>query len=528
MRGVWSDSRMSSRRGISSAVALARAPSPIVRRGLGIRHTALPGSLALALAYYGAAELGYALEFAGPVGSVVWLPAGVGIAFVYFGGARLWPGLVLGDLLANEYSAMPLGSAIGQTCGNVLEVLVAAWLLHRLVRRGSPLDSAGGIFRMVVALAAGTAISAIVGPLSLLAGGVLTADSLLHVSRTWWLGDFSGALIVVTLALAWWPPRPLALKGRMLEGSILIATVLVVSEFTARNDGSWTYLAFCALVWSALRLGQRGASLCITIVIAITVWNTMHYDGPFSSPSGERSLLSTQLFIAVATLSTVWLAAVVAERERIAEELGASRARLSEAADGERRRLERNLHDGAQQRLVALAIRLGLAGDQVANAPRDDASLLRDAAAQLQLALEELRELAHGMHPNVLSQGLADATRRLAASSSVPVSVEGLPANRVDAGVEATAYYVLAEAVTNAQKHAGCSEIRVSLALEQDVLQVEVADDGAGGADEDAGTGLLGLRRRVEAAGGTFELESPPGGGTRLTAALPVASPAVA
>ena len=94
---------------------------------------------------------------------MVWLPAGVGIAFVYFGGAGLWRGLVLGDLLANDYSAMPLGSAIGQTCGNVLEMLVAAWLLHRLVRRGSPLDSAGGIFRMLVALAAGTALSATSG-----------------------------------------------------------------------------------------------------------------------------------------------------------------------------------------------------------------------------------------------------------------------------------------------------------------------------------------------------------------------------
>ena len=484
--------------------------------------TPRPRALALALAYYGAAQLGYALEFAGPVGSVVWLPAGVGIAFVYFGGAGLWPGLVLGDLLANDYSAMPLGSAIGQTCGNVLEMLVAAWLLHRLVRRGSPLDSAGGIFRMLVALAAGTAISATVGPLSLLAGGVLTADELPHVARTWWLGDFSGALIVVTLALALWPPRPLAMKGRKLEGALLIGTVLAVSEFTSRNEGSWTYLAFCALVWSALRFGQRGASLCISIVIGFTVWNTMHYDGPFSSPSGERSLLSTQLFIAVATLSTVLLAAVVAERERIAEELGASRARLSEAADGERRRLERNLHDGAQQRLVALAIRLRLAGDQVASAPSGDASLLRDAAAQLQLALEELRELAHGIHPNVLSQGLARATRHLAASSSVPVSLAGLPTTRLDPAVEATAYYVLAEAVTNAQKHAACSGIRVCMTLEPDALIVEVGDDGTGGADEHAGTGLLGLRRRVEAAGGTLELESPPGGGTRLVATLPI------
>ena len=103
-----------------------------------------------------------------------------------------------------------------------------------------------------------------------------------------------------------------------------------------------------------------------------------------------------------------------------------------------------------------------------------------------------------------------------------------MPATRLDPAVEATAYYVVAEAVTNAQKHAACSGIRVCLTVERDVLLVEVGDDGTGGADEHAGTGLLGLRRRVEAAGGTFELESPPGGGTRLVAKLPIERPPAA
>ena len=110
----------------------------------------------------------------------------------------------------------------------------------------------------------------------------------------------------------------------------------------------------------------------------------------------------------------------------------------------------------------------------------------------------------------------------------MPVSLVGLPATRLDPAVEATAYYVLAEAVTNAQKHAACSGIRVCMALEPDALIVGVADEGTGGADERAGTGLLGLRRRVEAAGGSLELESPRGGGTRLVATLPIEGPPAA
>ena len=142
--------------------------------GSGGRY--LAGVVALAGAYYAAAKLGYELEFAGPVAAVVWLPAGVAIAFLCLGGLRFWPGVLVGDLLANDYSALPLGSALGQTLGNMLEVLVAALLIRRLLARGSPLDSLAGLGRLLAAIAAGTAISATVGPLSLLAGDVISSE----------------------------------------------------------------------------------------------------------------------------------------------------------------------------------------------------------------------------------------------------------------------------------------------------------------------------------------------------------------
>ena len=135
------------------------------------------GVAGLAAAYYGAAEVGYALDFAGPVAAILWLPVGVAIAFLSLAGLRFWPGVLLGDLLANDYTTLPLGSALGQTSGNMLEVLVAALLIRRLLRRGSPLESVSGLGGLLGALAAGTAISATVGPLSLLLGGVITAVS---------------------------------------------------------------------------------------------------------------------------------------------------------------------------------------------------------------------------------------------------------------------------------------------------------------------------------------------------------------
>src|SRR5687767_116914 len=134
------------------------------------------GVLALAVLYRGVAEIGYTLNFAGPVAAIAWLPVGVGVAFLYLGGLRYWPGVLIGDLLANDYVALPLGSALGQTFGNVLEILAATLLLRRLVPGRDPLQSVAGIGRMLVAIGVGTAVSATIGPISLLLGDVIQGD----------------------------------------------------------------------------------------------------------------------------------------------------------------------------------------------------------------------------------------------------------------------------------------------------------------------------------------------------------------
>ena len=208
-------------------------------------------------------------------------------------------------------------------------------------------------------------------------------------------------------------------------------------------------------------------------------------------------------------------------RERV-DHLRNARHRIITAADAERQRIERDLHDGAQQRLVALTVMLGLAESRLASDPASAARLIAEAREEAQLAIKELRELAHGIHPTLLSErGLGAALEALATRAPLPVEVRGVPAFRLPSAVESTAYFVTAEALTNVAKYARAAQAFVHLSLEDARLHLQVGDDGVGGADP-SGTGLRGLRDRVDALDGELEVESPPGGGTTVRVELPV------
>ena len=220
-------------------------------------------------------------------------------------------------------------------------------------------------------------------------------------------------------------------------------------------------------------------------------------------------------------------AAIALDNERIhAEadarlaELRASRERIVAASDAERKRLERNLHDGAQQRLVALSLQLRM----LQNRSREDPALAEQLAAagnEISQSLEELRELARGIHPAVLDYGLGSALESLAARSPVATAISCEGVEELDQQVELAAYFVACEALANVGKYAQASRASVRVARSDDVLLVEIADDGIGGADETAGTGLRGLQDRVAALDGTLRVTSPPGAGTVVTAELP-------
>ena len=202
-----------------------------------------------------------------------------------------------------------------------------------------------------------------------------------------------------------------------------------------------------------------------------------------------------------------------------------SRVRIVAAADDERRRIERDLHDGAQQRLVALALQLRSAQRQLGGRADPELDSLLDATvAGLQEAVDELRELARGVHPAILTEdGLAAALESLASRTPLPVSLD-VDEERLPPQVEATAYFVACEALTNAVKHAGASKVEVTARRRNGLLVVEVEDDGVGGADVEGGSGLRGLADRVEALGGRLRIESPAGRGTRVVGEIPCAS----
>jgi signal transduction histidine kinase len=207
------------------------------------------------------------------------------------------------------------------------------------------------------------------------------------------------------------------------------------------------------------------------------------------------------------------------------EQLAASRARIVEAADAARRRIERDLHDGAQQRLVSLALSLR----HLESSLEPDSLALRELAvarAELDAALEELRELARGIHPSILTdRGLGAALAAVAGRSTVPVELDLDSCGKLPLSVQTTAYFVVAEALTNASKHADSDRIQVRVAAGEGHTTVEVRDNGGGGAHPARGSGLSGLTDRVSALGGTLEIESPIGVGTTIRARIPVTAP---
>jgi PAS domain S-box-containing protein len=784
----------------------------------------------LAAVYYGAAKAGLQLAYLNGAVTALWPPVGVGIAALVLYGLRLWPGIVIGDLLVGDYST-PLGTVLGQTLGNTLEVVVGAYLLRRLVGDRPSLERVREVFALVGSAIVATPISAVFGTTSLRLGDVISPSEFGEVWRTWWLSDLSGVLVVAPVILVW-ASRGLSQLTRrnMVEGAALVTVLVLLAELPSQRDVP--YIVFPALIWAALRLGPRGAATAVAIVSALTVWNTAHNSGPFVRASITDSLLSSQLFIAAAALTSLVLAAVTAERARADEalrsnterlrsvvqsmaeglivrdsrglvtdcnaaaerilgiareairghvpeaivegavdsdgkpisggrllgdgalatgrpesglvarlrrpdggavwvstssgpvldadgrpegavstlsditerreaeqrlmaseratraladeqaalrriatlvaaeappgsvfeqvtgevaqllgtpsaslvryepgglvtlvgawrepgsdinpvgtsfaldgdsviarvlrtgetqriddydraggtladqlralgyrssvaapvtvggrlwgaliastrhaegmaegserrlcdfadlvaqalsnadaydKLAASRSRIVEAGDAERRRLERNLHDGAQQQLVSLAVHLRLVEARLAGDPARARQELVDARDQLARALDELRELARGIHPAILTDGgLAPALSALATRAAVPVEITDVPGERLPEPVEAAAYYLIAEAVTNVAKHAQASHVSVSVRRVDSRVVVDVVDDGVGGADAEAGSGLHGLADRVEALHGRLHVESPRGGGTRIEAQIPV------
>ena len=245
-------------------------------------------------------------------------------------------------------------------------------------------------------------------------------------------------------------------------------------------------------------------------------------DLSLESPTGHRAFES-RITASGADEATA-IVRDFSEQRAAEEELRRSRARIVEATDAERRRLERDLHDGAQQRLISTSLALRVARARLGTEVDPEAlDGLQTAADQLKAALVELRELARGIHPAILTEaGLGAAIDSMAERSSVPVEVTERPDRRLAASVEATAYFVVAEALTNVAKYAGASRATVAAACDASTVADRRQRRRIGGADPSDGTGLRGLEDRVAAIGGSLSVDSPVGGGTRVVAEIPL------
>jgi signal transduction histidine kinase len=250
-------------------------------------------------------------------------------------------------------------------------------------------------------------------------------------------------------------------------------------------------------------------------------WTAVDRDGRRLAAIIHDAALDTspELVMAAAAASSLAIdnERLKADLQARVEELRLSRLRIVEAGDAARRRIERDLHDGAQQQLVSLALDLRMLRARLQDPQIDELS------ARLATALAELRELARGIHPAILTdRGLAPAIQSLADRGAVPIDTDVEVAERLAAPIEAAAYFLVAEAFTNVARYAEATSARVQVRRDGEALVVEVSDDGVGGVDPSAGSGIRGLEDRVAAVGGTLEIDSPPGHGTRLRATLPV------
>ena len=288
---------------------------------------------------------------------------------------------------------------------------------------------------------------------------------------------------------------------------------------------AWTGAAVLVLLPLFNPLLANGGAHVFTLVI-----DTVHETALMGAAGVGLALAAPWIAQAVAGAESRLANNLLGTSERAAladrvDELSARREQLVAVVEAERRRIERDLHDGAQQRLVALAMNLGMAKEKFEKDPAAARALLDEAHAEAKHAMVELRNLARGIHPAVLSdRGLDAALSSLAGRAPVPVAVTVSVPERPPASIETTAYFVVAEALTNIAKHAGATRAAVNVARQNGHLKVEVTDDGIGGADASRGTGLTGLVDRVTAVDGTVRLSSPAGGPTILTVELPCAS----
>jgi signal transduction histidine kinase len=533
--------------------------------------------LCVVLVYAGAAIGGLSQAVVGNTVTLVWAPSGIALAALFIFGFRMAAGVALGAFLANAWTGVSLWVAAGIAAGNTLEAVAGALLLTRFTDFSSGLHRRRDVFALIgLAAVASTMLSASIGVLTLLSGGLVTVANAAGVWVKWWLGDMMGVLVVAPALLVWltqkMPAREVFSWSKASEAAVLGATVVWVSylifgapELAGRGYYPSSLAVFPFVIWGALRFGQRGASLLTLVVALLAVWGTAQGRGPFMVESPVDSLVRWCTFAIVVAVTGLLLAASVAEQQRAQAALKLShfeldrlvRERTSELQNAnsqlrremtERRQLEselirnsevqhqtigRELHDGLGQYLTSLSLMGAVLQQKLHESQSPEAEI---AARMVQIASEASdisRTFAQSLYPVAFEfGGLSSALQRLAEQTCVP---GGIQCNfQCDAGlsiednITAINFYRIAqEAVNNALKYSQAGLILIELRQIGDQYHLCVSDDGVGfdvnNPVHQNGLGMHSMRYRAGLLGGTFLIEPQLVKGTRVVATVPTA-----
>jgi signal transduction histidine kinase len=525
---------------VGTGLRLSRAALP-ERVAAGLASPLLRlvvGNVVVGVGYWTLAQLGSLAQYTGAI-EVAWLPVGFAAAMLYLGDLRWFIGGMLGDfMVGNNFGvAFPFHPQdLVTTAGNTIEFTLAAYLMRRWLGRRNALERPADVGLLFVAVGIGTAVSAVIGTLASVQWGGTPWSDVPSSIRTWWLGDTSGGLLLAPLLIAWGASSlRLNLRPRqVIQALAILGGVVGLSVAIFSSHHPLTYLVFPALVVAAVYLGQRGATVALVLAYLVAVVMTAANVGPFVEKSINDEALSTQLYILVATVTTLTLGAAVSARRRAAVDLAESRRREVERAAEERQRIARDLHDSVSQTLFSLGLHAGIARHEVARVELDPDSALVgaiDSVTELaQGALLEMRGSIFALRGGaVAEQGLVAALgahgAALAVRHGVQVSVDG-PSERVPLSPQAEEllFRIGQEAITNAVKHSSSSLVSAEITVANGGVGLVIADHGVGFDATRSYGGHLGLelmRSRAVDAGGSMAIESAPDGGTTVRVVVP-------
>jgi signal transduction histidine kinase len=412
-------------------------------------------------------------------------------------------------------------------------IIGGALLLRRLIGPNAAVDRLEQVVGMLVAVGLATAVSATVGTVSMLAGGVVAGSEAIELWRTRWLGDAAGGLVILPLALAWTHRRFSIARGVWSrEGAGLIAVVASLSVVAVSSGEPILYTVFPALIWAAIRFGPRGATLSVAITAAVAIVLTAYGVGVFfEQPLGQRTLI-TQLYIAVAAVTSLVLSAVVSERERSSRELTEARRTEGARAVAERQRIARDLHDSVSPALFSTELHARAAEKALAREGGSPSGRVGQSLG----AISDLTRSAHGEMravifalgdpvPDGLVAALVRHTSGVPTAGEPTIDVQGPgPRLALSEPVEGQLFAIAREALANARQHACASVAHVRVAIQRGDVVVEVQDDGHGfnpAVDHRGHFGLDSMRSRAAEIGGRITIKSAPRSGTLVRIRVP-------